>query len=46
MPIQIIDKESDANWFKAELDGKEGFVPSNYIQFQPHEYDIYAQQFS
>ena len=34
---QVLDKESDQNWYKAELGGKEGFVPSNYIQLQPHE---------
>lgn len=36
--IKILDKDSDANWYKAELGGKEGFVPSNYIQLAPHEW--------
>jgi hypothetical protein len=35
--VQVLDKESDPNWYKAELGGKEGFVPSNYIQLAPHE---------
>ena len=26
----------DKNWFKAEQNGKEGFVPKNYIQMKPH----------
>ena len=29
--------ENDLNWFKAELDGSEGLVPSNYIEMKPHE---------
>lgn len=35
---QILDKDSDPNWYKAELAGKEGFVPSNYIQLLPQEW--------
>ena len=26
----------DENWYKAEMGGKEGFVPKNYIQMKPH----------
>lgn len=36
-PWKVLDKDSDPNWYKAEVDGKEGFVPSNYIQLMPHE---------
>ena len=28
----------DRNWYKAEQNGKEGFVPINYIQMKPHSY--------
>lgn len=28
----------DRNWYKAEQNGKEGFVPKNYIQMKPHTY--------
>jgi hypothetical protein len=30
--------EDDTNWFRAELDGKEGLIPSNYIEMKKHEY--------
>lgn len=33
---QILSMEEDKNWYKAELDGKEGYVPSNYIEMKPH----------
>lgn len=28
--------EEDMNWYRAELDGKEGLIPSNYIQMRSH----------
>jgi len=36
--IKIIDKDTDPSWFKAEQDGREGFVPSNYIQLEEHSW--------
>lgn len=30
--------EDDMNWFRAELDGKDGLIPSNYIEMKSHEY--------
>ena len=30
--FQILD-DSDSNWYKAELQGLEGYVPGNYVQF-------------
>uniref|UniRef100_A0A7I4Z6R7 Growth factor receptor bound protein 2 n=1 Tax=Haemonchus contortus TaxID=6289 RepID=A0A7I4Z6R7_HAECO len=30
--LKILNKDEDPHWFKAELDGVEGFVPSNYIR--------------
>lgn len=38
MVIKIINNQEDTNWFKAELDGKTGFVPANYIEMLPHEW--------
>uniref|UniRef100_K1QP30 Growth factor receptor-bound protein 2 n=1 Tax=Magallana gigas TaxID=29159 RepID=K1QP30_MAGGI len=32
----ILSMDDDQNWFKAELDGKEGYVPNNYIEMKPH----------
>lgn len=26
------------NWYRAELDGKEGLIPSNYIEMKNHRY--------
>jgi len=34
--IKVIDKDEDENWFRAELNGREGYVPSNYIEMLPH----------
>lgn len=33
--------DDDQNWFKAELDGKEGYVPNNYIEMKPHPWVCY-----
>lgn len=29
--------EDDMNWYRAELEGKEGLIPSNYIEMKSHE---------
>eukprot|EP00730_Choanoeca_flexa_P013487 TRINITY_DN5374_c0_g1_i3.p1 TRINITY_DN5374_c0_g1~~TRINITY_DN5374_c0_g1_i3.p1 ORF type:complete len:195 (+),score=29.84 TRINITY_DN5374_c0_g1_i3:205-789(+) len=34
--LKVIDIDSDKNWFKAEQDGRTGFVPSNYLEMSPH----------
>lgn len=36
--VKIINNEDDANWFKAELNGKTGFIPANYIVLKPHDW--------
>lgn len=36
--MQVLNIEDDINWFRAELDGREGLIPSNYIEMKPHEY--------
>ncbi|VDM74681.1 unnamed protein product [Strongylus vulgaris] len=30
--LKVLNKDEDPHWFKAEIDGVEGFVPSNYIR--------------
>ena len=42
--FQIINNEADANWFQAELNGKTGFIPANYVDMSPHEYDCLDAQ--
>ena len=34
--LKVLNKEDDMNWFRAELDGREGLIPSNYIKMKPH----------
>jgi len=36
--LKILNKDEDPNWYKAELDGAEGFVPSNYIKLRDHSW--------
>lgn len=33
---QVLNEECDQNWYKAELNGKDGFIPKNYIEMKPH----------
>lgn len=34
--LQVLNEECDQNWYKAELNGKDGFIPKNYIEMKPH----------
>lgn len=34
---QILNMEDDMNWYRAELDGREGLIPSNYIEMKAHK---------
>lgn len=36
--LKILSTFDDKNWYKAELNGKEGYVPHNYITMEPHSY--------
>lgn len=38
--LKILSMEEDRNWYKAELDGKEGYIPSNYIEMKLHPWYI------
>ncbi|EDS44019.1 growth factor receptor-bound protein [Culex quinquefasciatus] len=35
---RILNMEDDMNWYRAELDGKEGLIPSNYIEMKNHDW--------
>ncbi|XP_018620070.2 GRB2 related adaptor protein a isoform X1 [Scleropages formosus] len=34
--LKILNMEDDPNWFTAELMGRKGYVPKNYINVRPH----------
>ncbi|XP_071770593.2 GRB2-related adapter protein-like [Centroberyx gerrardi] len=34
--IKVTDMEDDSSWFTAEIQGKRGYVPENYISLLPH----------
>mmetsp|Transcript_21277 Transcript_21277/g.55527 ORF Transcript_21277/g.55527 Transcript_21277/m.55527 type:complete len:243 (+) Transcript_21277:91-819(+) len=36
--LKIINNEADEHWFQAEMHGKTGFIPANYVELQPHEW--------
>lgn len=36
--LKILNMEDDSNWYRAELDGCEGLIPSNYIEMKPHNW--------
>ena len=42
--LKIMDMKQDVNWYKAELDGKEGLVPKNYITVKPHSFLKYVKR--
>ncbi|XP_054737528.1 growth factor receptor-bound protein 2 isoform X1 [Anastrepha obliqua] len=36
--LKILNMEDDSNWYRAELDSKEGLIPSNYIEMKNHDW--------
>ncbi|UYV81064.1 sem-5 [Cordylochernes scorpioides] len=36
--LKVLNVEDDINWYRAELDGKEGLIPSNYIEMKKHDW--------
>ncbi|KAH7637678.1 growth factor receptor-bound protein 2 drk [Dermatophagoides farinae] len=36
--LKVLNKEEDINWYKAELDSREGLIPSNYIEMKNHDW--------
>lgn len=35
--------EDDMNWYRAELDSREGLIPSNYIEMKNHEWVFFIK---
>ncbi|XP_052264885.1 growth factor receptor-bound protein 2-like isoform X3 [Dreissena polymorpha] len=38
--LKILSREDDQNWYKAEFNGREGFIPNNYIDMKPHDWFV------
>ncbi|KAK9746407.1 Variant SH3 domain [Popillia japonica] len=36
--LKVLNMEDDMNWYRAELDGREGLIPSNYIELKNHNW--------
>lgn len=36
--VKVLNMDNDQNWFKAEQNGKVGYIPANYIQLKPHDW--------
>jgi growth factor receptor-binding protein 2 len=36
--LKILNMEDDMNWYRAELNGREGLIPSNYIEMKSHDW--------
>ncbi|XP_064478672.1 growth factor receptor-bound protein 2 [Ornithodoros turicata] len=36
--LKVLNMEDDMNWYRAELDNKEGLIPSNYIEMKKHDW--------
>ncbi|KAL6425958.1 protein enhancer of sevenless 2B isoform X1 [Formica exsecta] len=36
--LKILNMEDDMNWYRAELDSREGLIPSNYIEMKSHDW--------
>uniref|UniRef100_A0A183CHQ1 SH3 domain-containing protein n=1 Tax=Globodera pallida TaxID=36090 RepID=A0A183CHQ1_GLOPA len=36
--LKILNKDEDPHWYKAEMNGVEGLIPSNYIRMMEHSW--------
>ncbi|XP_068672974.1 growth factor receptor-bound protein 2-like [Montipora capricornis] len=36
--LNVLDKDSDKNWYKAEQGDREGWIPNTYISMRPHSW--------
>jgi len=36
--LKILNKDEDPHWYKAEIGGIEGLIPSNYIRMMEHSW--------
>nr|XP_057922089.1 GRB2-related adapter protein-like isoform X2 [Doryrhamphus excisus] len=43
--VKVIEMEEDSCWFTAEVEGKRGYVPENYISLLPHPYGDRVEHF-
>lgn len=43
--LQILNKDEDPFWYKAERNGVEGFVPSNYITMKDCPWCVHSSYF-
>ncbi|VDN05552.1 unnamed protein product [Thelazia callipaeda] len=43
--LKVLNKDEDPHWYKAELDGHEGFIPSNYIKMNEHDWSVLSRSF-
>uniref|UniRef100_A0AAZ3P018 SH3 domain-containing protein n=1 Tax=Oncorhynchus tshawytscha TaxID=74940 RepID=A0AAZ3P018_ONCTS len=43
--LKVLNEECDQNWYKAELNGKDGFIPKNYIEMKAHPFGNDVQHF-
>ncbi|XP_017313350.1 GRB2 related adaptor protein b [Ictalurus punctatus] len=40
LKVTNMDTDGDPNWYTAELSGRKGFVPKNYINVRPHPWFV------
>ncbi|MCJ8747710.1 hypothetical protein PDJAM_G00156510 [Pangasius djambal] len=38
--LKVTNMDEDPNWYTAELLGRKGFVPKNYINVRPHPWFV------
>jgi len=38
--LKILCVDDDKNWYRAELNGREGYIPSNYIEMKSHSWFV------
>ncbi|XP_046855317.1 growth factor receptor-bound protein 2-like [Xenia sp. Carnegie-2017] len=36
--LKILNTENDENWYKAEQNGRDGYIPATYIEMKPHQW--------
>lgn len=36
--LKVLSKDDDKNWCKAEMGGRSGYIPKNYIDLKPHDW--------
>ncbi|KXJ08561.1 Protein E(sev)2B [Exaiptasia diaphana] len=36
--LKILNIDPEHQWYKAESEGREGYIPANYIEMKPHDW--------